>query len=109
MSVIVNKLDLKDIVMVVGIISSICGAAVAFAINSERIETTMQAVKLINNELTDDRKVDQDQNIILERITSNMNYLTDQIKDIKQIIFTEQKEETHYRKNKDDEDSKWRR
>lgn len=106
MSLIVNKLDLKDIVMVIGIISSICGAAVAFAINSERIETSLKSVQAINNELDDNRRVNQEQNLILERVTINMNYMADQIKEIKNIAFEVKQEERTYQKNKD---ALWRR
>lgn len=92
MSLIVNKLDLKDIVMVCGIIASICGAAISYANNASKINNTMEEIKSINIQMAESKKMNYDQSIILERITANLNYFTEQIKDIKQMVIDDRKE-----------------
>lgn len=109
MSISFNKFDFKDIVMVGGIICSICGAAISYGKSNVQLNNTMEEIRDIKTDMENTHKLNQDQNIILERITANMNYFTEQIKDIKQMVIDEKKENnSRYLKNKDvEKKSRW--
>lgn len=79
-----SKLEFKDIILAIGIIGSIFGAAVAYSSNTSRTETALEEIKTLKIEIFENRKLDYEQSLILKEITVNMNNLVDVVKELKQ-------------------------
>lgn len=78
-----SKVELHDVILFIGVIGSIFGAAVAYSNNTSKVELAIHEMQTIKEDVSENRKVNFEQSLLLREISVNVQNLAETIKDMK--------------------------
>jgi hypothetical protein len=86
MKINLAAIELKDIIMILGIVGSIVGAAAAYSTQATQQQMAYQEIVDIKKDLVKNRETDIEQSIILERVAIKLAEVAESMKDLKKDV-----------------------